>query len=301
MQAGAEPNDGLASLRTASSAIMGASGTNGLAGGSGGDNLAVIDATGRQPWHSGSPEPGVLFPNEEPRTYYVPPSMRNAIVISRLQREPFGPETRSAIRNGRDGGADIQTVRLTPEHQIRADQVGTIPADQLGNLSMAYETGFRPGQEDQAAGEVSSGRGDRGGPSYGAYQLSSAKGQVQNFLRQEGSPWASRFADLQPTQPGAFGEAWKDTAAGDPGNFFDAQHAYIERTHYEPVVAKSSGGDRRRHRQSSRRRAKCGLVDFRTACTGSRPGDPGGPKSPRSFGSVRSRLQRSLDQSTLRC
>ena len=48
----------------------------------------------------------------------------------------------------------------------------------LGNLSMKYETGFKPGQEAKACGVVStgligSGRADPGGKSYGAYQLSS--------------------------------------------------------------------------------------------------------------------------------
>ena len=74
---------------------------------------------------------------------------------------------------------------------------------------MRFETGFRPGQEAQAAATVSSSQGDAGGISYGAYQLaSSPKGgqQVQSFLANDGTPWAARFAGLDPTtNDGPFG------------------------------------------------------------------------------------------------
>jgi hypothetical protein len=50
---------------------------------------------------------------------------------------------------------------------------GVPPASRLGNLSMKYETSARPGQEAKAAARVSTGKGDAGGVSYGAYQLSS--------------------------------------------------------------------------------------------------------------------------------
>ena len=117
--------------------------------------------------------------------------------------------------------------------------VVTAQRDHRGGLSMIYETGYRPGQEAQAAARVSTGRGDRGGVSYGAYQLSSTQGQVQRFLRNEGGPWASRFTGLDPTvRGGAFGGTWTAIAAENPTDFFNAQHAYIERTHYDPVVAR---------------------------------------------------------------
>ena len=110
----------------------------------------------------------------------------------------------------------------------------------LGSLSMKYETGKNPDQYGDAAGVVSNGRGDRGGISYGAYQLASsmvAGEQVQKFLRFEGSPWASTFDGLDPKQSGAFGQQWQAIAQASPEQFFAAQHGYIERTHYAPVVA----------------------------------------------------------------
>ena len=108
---------------------------------------------------------------------------------------------------------------------------------QRGALTMVYETGFGPGHEAAAAGRVSSGKDDKGGVSYGAYQLSSQKGQVQAFLKSTGSQWASQFSGLDPTKrDGPFGQTWKAIAAKDPAPFLEAQARYIQATHYNPVV-----------------------------------------------------------------
>ena len=110
-------------------------------------------------------------------------------------------------------------------------------ASKRGQLSMVYETSHRPGQEAAAAGRVSNGKKDKGGVSYGAYQLSSKKGQVQDFLKSSGSQWASEFDSQDPTERGgAFGQTWKAVAARDPVAFFNAQERYVEATHYSPVV-----------------------------------------------------------------
>jgi len=111
----------------------------------------------------------------------------------------------------------------------------------IGTLSIRYETGALPGQELQAAARVSSGVGDSGGVSYGAFQLCSAldKGQqVMAFLRSPyGSPWAQRFEGLDPTvADGAFGKVWRQIASADPHGFFQAQFAYIKHTDYDRVV-----------------------------------------------------------------
>jgi type VI secretion system secreted protein VgrG len=112
------------------------------------------------------------------------------------------------------------------------------PRERLGDLSMKYETGYGPGKEARAAARVSTGKGDKGGVSYGAYQLASKMDQPRQFLRQDGAQWADRFKGLDPTERGgAFGKIWKTIAAENPQAFFEAQHAYIQRTHYDPVVA----------------------------------------------------------------
>ena len=103
------------------------------------------------------------------------------------------------------------------------------PGRRLGSLSERFESGGR------GPGAVSSGRGDPGGVSYGIYQLSSRAGSVAAFLAGEGAVWQADLAGLQPGT-GAFSAAWQAIAAREPEAFAMAQHAYIERTHYRPVV-----------------------------------------------------------------
>jgi hypothetical protein len=114
------------------------------------------------------------------------------------------------------------------------------PGHRLGNLSMKYETSCVPGQEGKAAATVSSGVNDAGGKSYGAYQMTSTADSgavVLKFLKHEGAIWAAGFAGLDPTVRGGFEVEWKRVAALQPAQFFAAQHAFIERTHYDPVIA----------------------------------------------------------------
>ena len=101
----------------------------------------------------------------------------------------------------------------------------------LGSLSEKYESGGDPGR-------VSSGAGDIGGASYGAYQLTSSGGggNVARFLKSDaGSPWANEFNGLVPGSK-AFTEKWKEIASRDHDNFLEAQHDYIKLTHYDPLV-----------------------------------------------------------------
>jgi type VI secretion system secreted protein VgrG len=135
----------------------------------------------------------------------------------------------------------VGIVSVDPQEISSASGLLPVPAPakvRLGDLSMQYETGYGPGKEAKAVARVSTGKHDRGGVSYGAYQLASEKGQPQKFLLREGAPWSGRFNDLNPAERGgAFEKIWKAVAAEDPRAFFDAQHAYIQRTHYDPVVA----------------------------------------------------------------
>jgi YD repeat-containing protein len=110
------------------------------------------------------------------------------------------------------------------------------PKIRLGNLSMKYETRMAPSDYRKAAGVVSSGKGDPGGISYGAYQLASNVGKVQDFLKNNGAPWASQFAGMDPTVKGDFGKTWKNIAAEPTDDFFNAQHEYIEESNFDPVV-----------------------------------------------------------------
>lgn len=95
----------------------------------------------------------------------------------------------------------------------------------LGALSEVYESA------NKGPGTVSKGRNDPGGVSYGVYQLSSNAGTLTAFMRSEGKKWASEFGAAKPG--GAlFSKTWENIAKREPDAFRDAQHAFIERTHY---------------------------------------------------------------------
>ena len=108
----------------------------------------------------------------------------------------------------------------------------------LGSLSSKYETGGR------GPGTVSSGVGDAGGVSYGSYQMTSKPngGTVARFVAGDTFPWRERFASLQPGSP-EFSAAWRALAAEAPDAFFEAQHAFIKRTHFDPLVRKIAAED----------------------------------------------------------
>ena len=108
----------------------------------------------------------------------------------------------------------------------------------LGSLSSRYETGGR------GPGTVSSGIGDAGGVSYGSYQMTSRPngGTVGRFLADPAFPWRARFAGLVPGRP-EFSDAWRALAGAEPEAFFEAQHAFIKRTHFDPLVRKVAAED----------------------------------------------------------
>lgn len=93
----------------------------------------------------------------------------------------------------------------------------------LGQTSTKYETGNR------GAGTISTGRGDRGGVSYGSYQLSTKMGTLQEYLDQ--SPYEDKFRGLSPVTP-EFDAKWRELARTDPG-FAKDQHDFIKRTHFD--------------------------------------------------------------------
>jgi hypothetical protein len=94
-------------------------------------------------------------------------------------------------------------------------------------------------------GIVSTDPKDPGGPSYGAYQIATAPGSMNNFLNQlqktdpdaykalqdAGGDTAARAGD--PT----FINAWKDQAANNP-NFAADQDKFIQSSYYDPAAAK---------------------------------------------------------------
>lgn len=110
-----------------------------------------------------------------------------------------------------------------------AGQEGVNP--NLGALSARYETGGR------GPGTVSSGSGDPGGVSYGSYQLAVNRNRPQEFLAADGARWADEFGGTAAGTRG-FSDTWRAIAAREPEAFQAAQHAFIERTHYDVQSAR---------------------------------------------------------------
>ena len=96
----------------------------------------------------------------------------------------------------------------------------------IGDKVAIFESGTR------GTSAISNGAGDPGGVSYGKYQLSTNTGTLQDFL--DNTVYKSSFIGLTPGTHD-FNVKWEDMAT-DPG-FQKAEHDYIERTHYKPVMA----------------------------------------------------------------
>jgi len=99
----------------------------------------------------------------------------------------------------------------------------------LGKTSERHETGGR------GLSTISTGKGDRGGKSYGAYQLSTNVGTLQEYLEQ--STLRHQFAGIAPGSA-EFDAKWRELAREEPEAFRRDQHDFIGRTHYEPQLAR---------------------------------------------------------------
>lgn len=150
---------------------------------------------------------------------------------SAINRKDIFDEVRRMIGRGFTGS---EVSRL--DSAIDAAVAGAAPAadaggdtPMLGALSARFESGGR------GPGAVSGGQGDPGGVSYGIYQLASRTGTAGRFMQAEGSAWARDFGDAAPGSA-AFSRAWRAVASRDGAAFAEAQHAFIERTHYRPAV-----------------------------------------------------------------
>ncbi|AXN33948.1 hypothetical protein [Vibrio coralliilyticus] len=94
----------------------------------------------------------------------------------------------------------------------------------LGHTSEIYESGGR------GPGTISTGRGDRGGKSYGVYQLASNIGVLDDYLKE--SSFKDNFAGLT-TASREFDEKWKEIAREHEDEFRSDQHSFIKKTHYD--------------------------------------------------------------------
>lgn len=108
----------------------------------------------------------------------------------------------------------------------------------LGTLSQRFEA--------SGPGVISSGSGDQGGKSYGAYQFSSRSGIPREFFL-----WCLSSADAYYRSIGerlseayeadggygsTFDETWRALAKEDSDGFLRVQRNYVRRSYYDPIV-----------------------------------------------------------------
>jgi hypothetical protein len=100
---------------------------------------------------------------------------------------------------------------------------------ELGDTSKLYESGLG------GVAIISSGKGDKGGVSYGAYQLSSKEGTLNEYLNNPAyGNYGKQFIGLSPGSKD-FNLKWVAIAKTD-SNFAITQHKFIEDTHYDPFL-----------------------------------------------------------------
>ena len=97
----------------------------------------------------------------------------------------------------------------------------------IGNTSRKYEVGANGDSTT-----VSSGKCDRGGISYGTYQLSSKTGTCAAFVKRMG--YSNYFGFAEPGTS-KFSELWKKAPEYFP-EFGEDQHKFILLTHYKPQI-----------------------------------------------------------------
>lgn len=97
-------------------------------------------------------------------------------------------------------------------------------------------------------GTVANNPGDKGGPSYGKYQIATNTGTMASYLTYIQKNYPNQFKVLENYKPGTakFNFAWKQLAQSDPKSFEESQYNFIKGSHYEPARAsliKSTGID----------------------------------------------------------
>lgn len=111
------------------------------------------------------------------------------------------------------------------------------PENKLGELSAKYESNGKPGT-------ISTGVGDIGGKSYGAWQLASNMGSVDkflNFLKTNNAFYYNELSGAKKMDGNTFGtnfdNAWRSIANSDETGFLELQRIYIKANYYDVSAA----------------------------------------------------------------
>jgi len=203
----------------------------------------------RQPYMVGQSGPEIIRPDEFSAGTVIPANQTEKIMRGQLEgltlpanisgyvKTIFGKDNVQGKYNipGQVSGAEPAsgTGASAATEGGGGPRVGTgdvsIPVlkggDYFGKVAAYFESGGDPGR-------VSTGNGDPGGKSYGAFQLSSKQGSLQRFLNQTG--YIKNFQGLDLNTPGPeVDQAWQALAQTDP-QFIAAQGQFAKSAYFDP-------------------------------------------------------------------
>ena len=134
------------------------------------------------------------------------------------------PVRRNRVKRVVKGDEDGSTIPQSSNYSISSKW------KQLGDTSKKYESGRGgPGTINSIEGA----QRDKGGMSYGIYQMSE-NGTVQQYQKY------TKYSVLKGLKPGTneFNRAWKEVARQDPGGFAEEQHAFIKKNYYDRLSSR---------------------------------------------------------------
>lgn len=173
----------------------------------------------------------INVPDGSSATTKPQPTQPQATDTQSTQPQPTQPKPTEPQPTQPQQPTGVGSVVTATAVGVAAGVLGAVVAEALGKLSAKYETGNR------GPGTVSTGAGDRGGVSYGSYQMASKLGVATKFVKQPGFPWLADFQNLTAGTP-EFTACWKRIAKDEPDAFQKCQHDYIKKTHYDLLCAK---------------------------------------------------------------
>ncbi|PTN38278.1 hypothetical protein [Desulfonatronum sp. SC1] len=192
--------------------------------------VALIQSAVEQP--PSSPKPSLANPS----------TLRRAISAYTPQYSADGLRQKIDHSTRRDLGP-AHPGHATPTERLHAGRTGTLDAvpteesisqSQPGILAARFESANRPN---------AIGYDRRGGTCYGTYQLSSRMGGMDAFLKfldSEAPQWAKRLREAGPAntkgRTGAMPAEWKRIHRENPERFAGLQHAFTQKTYYDPAA-----------------------------------------------------------------
>lgn len=164
--------------------------------------------------------------------------LQEAMRVNGSQAATAGNFARFQTSRASEDEAAILAMR-SAAHKVKdaAEGAAQVVSRVAGKLSSLFESG--------KDGVAAIGYDKVGGTSYGAYQIASNTGTMNEFLKyldKQAPEYARELRAAGPantgSRKGAMPDAWKGIAERDPEGFRALQHGFIEQKHYGVAAAK---------------------------------------------------------------